>query len=459
MRYVEKRTGIRVAAALICAGLLVASGFAQSKPTRPDTQLYQRAYQLVIEEDYGKAEELFKQFLDQYRRSSWRDDSAFWLCYIQAKKQPDSEVAFRCYEDFLKSYPRSKFRNNVEAEMALIASRLVEQGNSAYQEKLARLKEGQDEELTLMVLSALADDGEVSSLEEIKSLYERTQSERIRQRIASLLDEFDLPEAEQYLMRIVEGQDSVKTRALAVRSLGERAGRKSVSDFLKKIVLSDEDKEIRKQALRALAEGGSDVGYFVDIALGDDENMALTAIRAMPKGGSGFQTYRRIYQEARLPKARLLALRRIGDGSSSEAIGFLKETAIGSENGDARTVATRALGEMRAPEAYQALVELSTGSKDPSVRSRAVREIADRGKAEAVPAIRSVAESDSSPSVRSSAVRALGSTKSNDALPFLVKAARDDVHVDVRRSAVRAIRSIGTPEAKQALIDLLKSNG
>jgi HEAT repeat protein len=53
-------------------------------------------------------------------------------------------------------------------------------------------------------------------------------------------------------------------------------------------------------------------------------------------------------------------------------------------------------------------------------------------------------------------VEALGDTENDAAVPVLLKAAKNDKSLKVRASAVEALGNIGTPKAREALMELLK---
>ena len=68
-------------------------------------------------------------------------------------------------------------------------------------------------------------------------------------------------------------------------------------------------------------------------------------------------------------------------------------------------------------------------------------------------------EGETEARLRLQAARELGDTKQNSAVPILLELARGDSNSEVRKMAVRAIGNLGTPEARQALAELLREGG
>ena len=73
---------------------------AQDKGT--DTETYQKAYNLVLDEDWNNALKALDSFMKQYQSSRWLDDARFWRCYVQEKMDKLPENAYECYSQFIK---------------------------------------------------------------------------------------------------------------------------------------------------------------------------------------------------------------------------------------------------------------------------------------------------------------------------------------------------------------------
>ena len=90
---------------------------AQADPNETDTQKYQQAYNYILEENWQKALTAFESFIQQYEKSPYLDDAHFWHCFAMEKTGASDEDVFKCYQDLIKTYPKSQWTDDAERNL------------------------------------------------------------------------------------------------------------------------------------------------------------------------------------------------------------------------------------------------------------------------------------------------------------------------------------------------------
>ncbi len=445
---------------LILVGTLSLNGSSTSPAQKAAAQLYQQGMAAFYESNWDEAIRIFSDVVNKHGRSSWADDSDYWTCEVKLAQAPGSEEAFACFESFTKRHRESKYRNNAEAKMVTIGQQLIRQGNTGYEDKIRAISESQDDELRIVAIKALAEHKDQAALDAIMEMYDGSRNEKIRIRIADVLEDFENPQVTSFLIRIARQDSSVKVRSQAIRSLGDRPWDDSVVQFMKDLAESGEHIDIRRRAIMALGslENPEMIPYLIELSSSSEEKIVTAAMEAIHDigGAPALDAYKKIYQSSAGERARQRAVSELGDHGGAAVLPFLQTVALEGPDPKTQRVAVAAIGDVESPEALTVLGKIISQSKDPQIRRTAMAAMGDAGGEQAIPLLGEVLKSDPDAGVRRSAARALGDTENDGAIPYLKEAALNDPHVDVKRSAVAALGEIGTPAAKQALVEFLK---
>lgn len=116
---------------------------------------YQRAYDFVLDKKWVEAQKELDNFISKYRNSSYVDAARYWRCYTQEKSGSSHEEAFKKYQEFVKSYPHSRWADDARTNMIRIGSELARQGKSEYATIAQSLQQGDDDDVKLTALYAL----------------------------------------------------------------------------------------------------------------------------------------------------------------------------------------------------------------------------------------------------------------------------------------------------------------
>ena len=334
-------------------------------------EAYGRAYDLVLDERWSAADSALARFSEGYPESGWADDARYWHCYATERQHRTSEQAFECYQDFVEAHPRSKWADDAESELVRIGQRLVQAGQPQYGALIRPYQEDADEEVALAALFALQNIGDERALATILDLYDRTENERLRERIVHSLSQFDAPEATEKLVEIVRNDRSWSVRRSAIHALGNRED-EAAAEALKEIARSGRV-DVRKAAVFAL--GNMDFpdvdSYLGEVAqTAEDQEIGEAAVFALGnmEGEAAATALVGVLQEAELAKVRLAALHALGDRDDEGTLDVLRDVALGDSSSASRSVAVLALGKHESDEAVSALREVFASTEDATVR-------------------------------------------------------------------------------------------
>jgi len=131
-----KLTAIVLAASLLCGSILLAQKEDLAK------ELYESARKLVYQKNYEKAISLYSKLVQDYAKSTYVDDSMYWLAYAQYMYSRDldsmesqlmeKERALQQLNNLIKTQEKSKWIDDAELLRIEIAEDLVEKGLENY---------------------------------------------------------------------------------------------------------------------------------------------------------------------------------------------------------------------------------------------------------------------------------------------------------------------------------------
>jgi tol-pal system protein YbgF len=82
-----------------------ATRMALSEPEQPPQQLYERAYGLLLQKDYGTAEETFEDFLKRHPAHALAGNAQYWLgetFYVRGQYRPAAAAFLKGYQEHAK---------------------------------------------------------------------------------------------------------------------------------------------------------------------------------------------------------------------------------------------------------------------------------------------------------------------------------------------------------------------
>lgn len=425
---------------------------------------YQKAYDLVLDKKWVEAQKELDGFISKYRSSSYIDAARYWRCYTQEKSGSSSEEAFKKYQEFVKSYPHSRWADDARTNMIRLGSELTRQGKSEYGTIVQSLQQGDDEDVKLTALYALAgSNAGDKTLPVIMNLYDQSKSEKLRAKIVYVLGSFDSPLVVPKLADIAVKDPSMNVRKNAVFALGNTK-KSEASASLKQIVKSQADPEIRTAALYALVNVGDDdlVPYLTEVAKDEpNEKLARGAAYAIANVNSGESTkaLQSLLKEAKSVEVRKAALYSLGNRGDATAVSTLKDIALGEPYPDMKKAATFALGSIHSAASLDALKSIVASAKDAKVRESAVQAIGNNGGTEAREFLKKIALSDQDDNVARMAIYSVGNSHegSNDSdASFYLEVLRNAKSVEVKKAALYQFANTNKSSAVKTLAQFVK---
>ena len=428
------------------------------------SKAYQKAYDLVLDKKWVEAQKELDNFISKYRNSSYLDAARYWRCYTQEKTGSSSEDAFKKYQEFVKSYPHSRWADDARTNMIRIGSELAKQGKSEYGTIVQSLQQGDDEDVKLTALYALRSNADEKSLPVILNLYDQSKSEKLREKILYVLGGYDSPLVVPKLADIAMKDPSISVRKNAVYALGNMK-KSEASSSLKKIAKSENDAEIRTAALYSLANIGEEdlIPFLAEIAKNDpNEKLARAAVYSMANVNNETSTkaLESLLKDAKSKEVRKAALHALANvGGDATVVSTLKDIAVNDSDPDMRRTATFALGNTRSSVSFEALKSIIASAKDSKARTEAVQAIGMNGGAEAREFLKKVALTDQDENVARMAVYSIGNSHdgSDDAgANFLLEVLRNAKSLEVKKAALYQFGNTNKTSVVKTLGQFLK---
>jgi HEAT repeat protein len=429
---------------------------AQVDPNDTDTQRYQQAYGYILEENWDKAMTAFETFIQQYEKSPYLDDAHFWHCYAMEKIGASDENVFKCYQDLIKTYPKSQWADDAKRNLIVVGKRLVDAGKTEYGVIIEAMQKSADKEIALTAISALREIGNERALDALAGLYSSTQQRAVREEIIFAISQFKSPKVVPSLTKIVKEDPDRRLRERALFWLSQTTQSEEVIKLMEHVALNDPNHEVRDKAVFALSQ--------------------------VPER-KGIGALKRIAEGAKNAAVRRNAVFWLGQqGKPDDVIPFLETVIRKDSDPKVRDRALQALSQTHGNLGTPALIRLAESHPDKAVRKRAVFWIGQRGKSEqAIRCLENVALKDANVEVRKTALLALsqapegrgvealkriGGTakdagtrreavfwlgqraKSKDILQFLENVVLKDTNAEIRKTALLALSQ--APEGRGA---------
>jgi HEAT repeat protein len=407
---VKKRLAVHL---LMLAYLLSTWGqYVQADPNATETRAYQDAYNCILEENWEKGLMAFKNFTEQYEKSPYFDDALFWHCFALEKTGADCEDVFKCYQDFIKTHPKSKWADDAKRNLIAVGKKLSEMGKKEYGAIIRTMQDSVNKEIALTAISALRNIGNERALEALVSLYNKTQHRAVREEIIFAVSQFKSPKVLQGLKKIVKEDPDRHMREKALFWLSQKTQSKEVIQLMEHVAINDPNQEVREKAV-----------------------FALSQIRK----GKGIGALKRIAGTTKDAAVRKEAVFWIGQNArSADVIQFLEAVVKNDSDPQVRERALHALAH-QAPEnlGVPALINLVKTHSDKTVRKKAVFWIGQKAKSEqAIRCLETVALKDTVAEIRKTALLALSQAPDGRGVEALKKIGGTAKDAATRKQAV-----------------------
>jgi len=403
----------RIAVFLIVSACLPAAWGkeAQADPNQTDTQRYQEAYDYILEENWDKALTAFETFIGQYERSPYLDDAHFWHCFAMEKTGAGDEDVFTCYQDLIKTYPKSQWADDAKRNLIAVAKRLSDMGKTEYSAIVEAMQKSEDKEIALTAISALRQIGSERALDAMAGLYSSTQHRAVREEIIFTISQFKSPKVVPSLTKIIKEDPDRHMREKALFWLSQKSQSKEAIKLMEHVALNDPNHEVREKAVFALSQ---------------------------VREGKGIGALKRIAGGAKDAKARREAVFWLGQqAKSNDVIQFMETIVQKDSDREVRERALHALAHTRGNLGIPALINLAESHPDKAARKQAVFWIGQRARSEqAIRCLQRVALEDSVAEVRKTALLVLSQAPDQRGVEALKRIGGTAKNTDTRKEAV-----------------------
>ncbi len=437
-------------------GLAVALAALQSPEAN---QAYERGRQAL---DRGSWQEAIEAFELVAKDEALADAGLYWQAHAYSKI-PDAKRALELVAALESRFPKSVWRDDAQAIAAQI------RGGSA------RATSSDDEDLKLMALNGLMQGDEEAAIPILEELLASEKSARLKERALFVLAQSESEKAHAILANVARGERDPELQRQAIRYLGVHGSDKGLA-LLAELYRGLSSAEARATVLESFMIAG-DEERLLDLAKNEPDpelrGRAIQLLGTMDASAELWELYQRETSEDAKEKMlqafmiagdeeHLLAVAR--DRSQSEELRRSAIQLLGAEG------AEEALWQLFQEESsletkkqilhglfvagdHERIAQVATDKAQPDeIRRAAIHNLGVSGD-EAVPALLGLYRSETDREMKEQVLEGLFI---NDAVKELIEIARAESDPELKRRAVEKISLIGSKEAKDFLMEILK---
>jgi len=355
-----------------------------------EDQIYSKATEAINESRWADAEPLLDQVWSLRGRRA--DAAIYWKAYVKNKEGRPSDVLEAC-ASLRQNYPQSNWLKDCSALEIEVRGK----SDSPVQPQAE-----QDEELKLLALNSLMQDGNSNALPILQQILEGQHSERLKERALFVLAQDQSKQAQELLGQIVRGEKDPNLQKKAIRLLAVAQGANSAATLesiygnsndpsVKRAVLDsylvmnepeklvqaaqhESDPELSRHAVSELGAMGA-VSRLSEIykATSSKELKAAIINAYVAAGGKGADELGVIASSEQDPELRRKAIRNMGPSGGSSAIPTLLAIYAKSSDEESKRAVADAL--FVAGDAHD-LVALARSEKDLAAKKTIVGKLA-----------------------------------------------------------------------------------
>ncbi|MGH9319678.1 MAG: hypothetical protein ACRD21_11645 [Vicinamibacteria bacterium] len=437
-------------------GLALAMAALQSPEAN---QAYQRGRDAL---DGGRWQEAIEAFEIAGEDEALADAALYWQARAHARI-PNAQRALELIASLESRYPRSSWRDDAQALAAEI------RGGSA------NVQSSDDEDLKLMALNGLLQADEEAALPILEEFLASERSSRLKERALFVLAQSESEKAHAILARIArEGRDPDLQRQ-AIRYLGVHASDRGLallaelygslssteakSTVLESFMIADDDKrlldlarnepnpELRGKAVHLLGTMDATAALWELYQREASDDVKEKMLQAFMIAGDDEHLLAVARDGKQSEELRRAAIQLLGAEGANDALWQLYQEESSLETRKQILRALFVAGE------HERIAQVATNANEPlELRKAAIHNLGVSDD-EAIPSLVSLYRSESSPELKRQVLDALFI---QDAVKELIEIARAERDPELKKRAVEKISLIGSKEAKDFLMELLR---
>ena len=365
---------------------------------------YERAQRSIERGEWARA---IDQFRELSNASFPRADAAlYWQAYSLDRLNRQAE-ALTTVAELLKNYPMSRWLNDARALEIAMRQRAGQPVSPDQQN---------DDDLKLLAIQGLQQMDPAQGVPLLEKILQGTSSPRLKERALFVLAQSGSDRAQQVLASVAKGNSNPDLQRKAIQYLG-RHGSPANRQVLADIYGSSADVDIKRQILRSFGMAGDRQRVLAAATSEKTPELRSEAVRALGMMGARDELWQLYQKESsvEVKQQMLQGMMMSGD------VAHLTEVANSDANMDLRRRAIQQLGMLGGGRSGDTLVNIYNRQSDPGVKHAAIDGLFFSGNATA-----------------------------------LVALARKETDRDLKRRIVEKLTLMGTPEARDYMLELLK---
>ncbi len=357
--------------------------------------------------DRGEFDAAATAFAEAAALKGERADSAlYWSAYAHNKRGRRDE-ALKAISELRSTYPKSRWLRDASALEAEI--------RQATGQTAVTPRNG-DEDLKLLALGGIMNADPDRALPILEQMLSSTQSDKVRDRALFVLAQSGSPKAREVLVRIARTGPDEDTQARAIRYIGMFGGQDS-RQALVDIYKASQSQKARKAVLNAFMLSG-------------DRTALLEVARTEPS-----------------PALRREAIHQIGVSGGRDELWQLYQTETAPEVKDA------ILNGLFISGASDQLAELAKKETDPRLRREAIQKLGLTGSDKSGATLKQMYGTEKDVAIKRTILNAFFIQGNATTLIEIARAEQDP---SLKREAVQKLSLMGSKEATDYMMELLK---
>lgn len=365
---------------------------------------YERAQRSIERGEWARA-------IDQFRELSnanfpRADAALYWQAYSLDRLNRQAE-ALTTVAELLKNYPMSRWLNDARALEIAMRQRAGQPVSPDQQN---------DDDLKLLAIQGLQQMDPAQGVPLLEKILQGTSSPRLKERALFVLAQSGSDRAQQVLASVAKGNSNPDLQRKAIQYLGMH-GSPANRQVLADIYGSSADVDIKRQILRSFGMAGDRQRVLAAATSEKTPELRSEAVRALGMMGARDELWQLYQKESsvEVKQQMLQGMMMSGD------VAHLTEVANSDANMDLRRRAIQQLGMLGGGRSGDTLVNIYNRQSDPGVKHAAIDGLFFSGNATA-----------------------------------LVALARKETDRDLKRRIVEKLTLMGSPEARDYMLELLK---